>query len=149
MHGNRITVAKPHQYHTPSLHQGGDHRIELAGVNMVHPLSKVGHFLLVVPRQQGVALHRVTIIGQRHAALAQGAQFITHCTVAWVAQAFEQAADGSFGYAAQARQLGAVVADQVVKVIENKIGYPLFLRRKLRIFPAQAFIDLLHCCSCL
>lgn len=80
-------------------------------------------------RQQRVALHCIAIIGQRHSALAQGAQLIAHIFIFLIAQALEQPADRGFRYPAKLRQLRAVVANQVIKMIENKIRHPLFLRR--------------------
>ena len=95
-------------------------------------------------RQQRVTLHRVALISQRHPALAQGAQFITHVLIFVIAQALEQPADGGFRYTAQLRQLGAVVAYQVIKVVKDEIRHPLFLRRQRGVLPFQSFIELLH-----
>ena len=46
--------------------------------------------------------------------------------------------------AAQLRQLGAIVAYQVVKVVKDEIRHPLLLRRQRGVLPFQSFIELLH-----
>ena len=144
MHRHRIAVAQPQQHYASRLRQCGDRRAELHRIDLLYPAGEIGHFLLTVPRQQRIALHRIAAVGQRHATLAQGAQLIAHGAVVGVAQPFEQAADRGFGNAAQARQLGAVVTDQIVIVIENEVGHPLLLWRQLWVVAAQAFVEPLH-----
>ncbi|CAH0313318.1 hypothetical protein SRABI106_04112 [Rahnella aquatilis] len=89
-------------------------------------------------------MHCVAAVGQRHPALAQGAHFIAHIAVARVTEAFEQAADRGFRYAAKPRQFGAVIAHQVVNTGKNKVGHPLFLRRQFCVMVTQTLINLFH-----
>ena len=81
-----------------------------------------------MPRQQSVALHRIAVIGQRHAALAQRAQFVAHLFILLIAQTLKQTAHRGFRHPAQLRQLGAVITNEVVEMIKNKISHPLLLR---------------------
>ena len=129
MQRRRISIAHADNHDTPGAHQRLNRLGELLDIKGVNPLGQVGHLLFIVARQQRVALHRIAIIGQRHSALAQGAQLIAHIFIFFIAQALEQTADRGFRYAAQLRQLGAVVANQVIKMIENKIRHPLLLGR--------------------
>ena len=98
--------------------------------------------------QQRIALHRITVIGQRHAALAQDAKLITHILVLLIAQTLKQSTDRGFRHATEPRQLGAVVADQVIEVVKHEVGNTLLLRRELGIVTSESFIKLFHKASC-
>ncbi len=144
MQRHRPAVAHANDKDAPRLPQRGDNLAEPLRIKLVHPLHQVRHLLLVVARQQRVALRRLAAVGQRHAALSQGAQLVAHILIFIVAEPLKQAADGRLGDPAQARQLGAVVADQIVEMVENKIGDALLLRRKLPVMLPEPFIKLCH-----
>ncbi|CZX06023.1 Uncharacterised protein [Enterobacter cloacae] len=125
-----IGVTHPDNDNAPCLYHAR-HRVgKLPGIQGIHPLGQISHLLLIVTRQQRIALHRVAVVRQRHTALAQGTQLIAHVFILLIAQTLKQATHRGFRHPAQLRQLGAVVADQVVEVIENKIRHPLLLRRQ-------------------
>ena len=69
---------------------------KLLRIEGIDPLRQIRHFLLIVPRQQRVPLHRIAMIGQRHSALAQGAQLIAHILIFFVAQPLKQTAHRGF-----------------------------------------------------
>ena len=140
----RPAVAHTEDKNAPRLPQRGDHLAEPLRIKLIHPLRQVRHLLLVVARQQRVALRRFAAVRQRHAALPQDAQLVAHILIFLVAEPPEQATDGRLGDAAQARQLGAVIADQIVEMVDDKIGDALLLRRKLPVMLPEPFIKLCH-----
>ena len=147
MQRRRIGVTHADNDDAPRLHHAG-HRVgKLLRVEGVDPLGQVRHLLLIVARQQRIALHRVAVIGERHPALAQGAQLVAHVLIFLIAQTLKQTANRGFRHPAQLRQLGAVVAYQVVKVVKDEIRHPLLLRRQRRVLCFQTFIQLFHSAS--
>ncbi|SSW87182.1 Uncharacterised protein [Klebsiella pneumoniae] len=140
MKRRRISVTHADNDDAPRLHHAGYGVGKLLRVEGIDPLGQVRHLLLIVARQQRVALHRVAVIGERHSALAQGAQLVAHVLIFLIAQPLKQTAHRGFRHPAQLSKLGAVVANQIVKMVEYKVRHPLLLRRQRRVLCFQTFI---------
>jgi hypothetical protein len=120
MQGHRRAVAQAKNKDALRCAQRLYHIGKLHGIQRIHPLGQVRHLLLVVSRQQGVALYGIAVFRQRHAALAQCTHLVAHLFETIIAKPFKQAADSGFRHAAQTGQFGAVVAHQVIKMIHDK-----------------------------